>query len=280
MTRALHLAPALMLACTSGDASPDEVDPPVSTGSLTIQAVPADHAAATHFDRFAEAFGVPVYASPTVPEAKLLHAVTILAEYLDNDEDGEADLPEALTTMLAERATLIMFASGDEMDSSGVFDSPFLDQIHGQDLHADETAPADRFDAALEEVLHLVQHGGYSLVHPDRLGTERGTELTAAMDLARGGDFERPPASYPEGAWYTYADSTCDYGCQAGEYFYWGLTTLLGAQAEADRCASIADEWAPCTAEALRATDVALVTLLEDAALGLPTRLPDGVYAP
>ena len=82
--------------------------------------------------------------------------------------------------------------------------------------------------------------------------------------------------SYPEAAWYHYDDETCDYGCMAVEYFYWGLTTLLGAQSE--RCDAIENEWELCTSAELQGTDRALHELLTDANYGLPTVLPTGTY--
>ena len=41
-------------------------------------------------------FGIPVLGMGMTSDAKLIHAATILAEYLDNDEDGEVDDPAVL----------------------------------------------------------------------------------------------------------------------------------------------------------------------------------------
>jgi len=51
------------------------------------------------------------------------------------------------------------------------------------------------------------------------------------MDIARGGYFDGPANPYPEGAWYTYDDETCDYGCMLTEYIYWATVTALGGLA-------------------------------------------------
>ena len=182
--------------------------------------------------------------------------------------------------MLFRSALLVMFGSSNELESSGLFESSAIDGYWGQDLQADETAQPGRFDAALEEVLHLISTAGYARVYPEAFDESAGSLLTAAMDLARGGRFPSVPGSYPEAAWYHYDDRTCDYRCMAVEYFYWALTTLLGGQGDPERCAEIRIEWEPCTPEALRSTDAAAHTLLTDPQYKLPTRLPDGDYSP
>jgi len=67
-----------------------------------------------------------------------------------------------------------------------------------------------------------------------------------AVDAARGGRFEEVPDTYPPEAWFHYDDETCSRKCMAVEYFYWGLTTLLGAQADQNRCDRISGEWELC----------------------------------
>ena len=234
----------------------------------------------SYADRHIDVFGVHVVALPGVSEQALGHAAAVLAQYLDNDADGRADDQSVVRAMVAERATLVMAYDEDEMESSGIFESG-LDSEYGlQDLYDVETSPAGRFDAALEEVHHLVYSYGWAVVHQNRLWFDGDTELTAAMDVARGGHFERIPTSYPSEAWYHYDDRTCTYDCMAVEYAYWAHTTLLGAQGSPNRCAEIVVEWVPCTPGRLAKMDPLVTALLRDPELGLPTVLPDGDYRP
>jgi len=221
-------------------------------------------------------FEIPIYAARGVPDEKVLHAAHLLAEYLDNDEDGAADDPAVLDAMQTARAFLVMWASQSELemfDSGGGF---------GQDLGGEETSPGwhtdrtQRFDAALEEVLHLVTGAGWAQAYPDAFATEPDSTLADAMDVARGGRFLEIPDPYPDGAWYSYDDPTCDYGCMVAEYHYWTLTSLLGAQAE--RADDIDEEWRAPTPELMRTVDIAATALLGDATYATPARLPDGDY--
>ena len=209
----------------------------------------------------------------------------MLAQYLDNDADGEVDEPRVHGALLGQRATLVMFAT--EREAERTFEQLPWEELAGralQDLYASETHPGGAargvFDASLEEVLHLVTHAGYAVAYPDVFGEHPGSQLGELMDAARGGRFERPPRRYPEGAWYRYDDPTCDYGCQAAEYIYWGLTSWLGAQAFPGRAEEIAHEWSLATPEAFEAGDPGLHALLTDPRWRLPTRLPHGSAEP
>ncbi len=259
---------------------PDPEPVPDGPGDLMISALEMDDPLSRFFARQITVFGIRVVATAQVPAAKVTHAAHIMAEYLDNDEDGQVDDPPVVQAMIRRRALLVMFASSNELENSGIFEGNVIDGFHAQDLQGDETNVPGRFDAALEEVLHLISTAGYEQVYPQALGSRAGTLLANAMDQARGGRFERIPNPYPEGAWYHYDDRTCDYRCMAVEYFYWALTTLLGAQNDPARCREISREWELCTAEQLRDGDPAVHTLLTDPAYNLPTRLPDGRYTP
>ena len=237
-----------------------------------------DETLSTFFSKSMDVFGVTIVASENTSDAKVLHAAHVMAQYLDNDEDGVVDDAAVIQSLVAEKATLVMFGTEREAESSGIFEADIPEDRGFQDLYGEETNEPGRFDASLEEVLHLISNYGYEPVYPEALGTERPTRLTDAMDLARGGYFATVPSTYPEEAWYHYDDRTCDYQCMAVEYFYWALTTKLGAQSSPERCAEIAVEWELCTPEALESGDPAMSALLAEPELKLPTVLPDGSY--
>ncbi len=233
-------------------------------------------------------FGVPIVGTGTLADHKMVHAAHMMAQYLDNDEDGSVDDPNVLIAMLERNALLVMFANFEELEASGLFEADDIrDRYEIQDLEGHETVASvdrvegnadDRFDAAIEEVWHLVSYAGYAAAYPDAFGQNPGSRLADAMDLARGGRFMKIPDPYPSGAWYTYDDETCDYGCMAIEYIYWALSTHLGAQSDPERCEWMSREWRACTAEQLAEIDPAVTALLTDPQYSVPTVLPDGSY--
>ncbi len=225
-----------------------------------------------------DVFGVTILAAADVPDNKLTHAAHVMAQYLDNDADGVPDNSALVSTMVSNKATLVMVNNASDVDRIN-FGS--LGTSFSQDLYASETHPngasQQLFDASLEEVLHLISTAGYARLYPTVFG-QNNSQQSAAMDTARGGKFTTIPSRYPEGAWYRYSDSTCNYSCQGDEYFYWSLTTLLGAQDYPWRKTAIANEWTLSTAAEFRETDQAMYRLLTNTTYKLPTTLPNGRY--
>jgi pimeloyl-ACP methyl ester carboxylesterase len=233
----------------------------------------------TVFSKKTSVFGIPIYGTEQTADAAMLHAANVMAQYLDNDEDGQPDNVLVVEHMLEQGATLIM--TKDENEIETLFEQITESQAL-QDLYASEVviAGADGgFDATIEEVLHLITHVGYAGVYPEVFGEAIGSDIANAMDIARGGQFETIPASYPDTAWYTYDDETCDYSCMVTEYVYWSLTSILGAQAGAERLAQINNEWQLNTQPKVQKQDPAVYTLLANAEYGLATSLPDGNYS-
>jgi hypothetical protein len=244
-----------------------------------------------------DVFGIKLLATSGVADGKLLHAAGIMAGYLDNNGDGKPDDQKVVDAMVA--ANAMMFIPRNENEMEQLFDEipeSFLIKVDSgeyqiQDLREDEIRPAGRsdngFDATLEEVLHLITHVGYADAYPDIFSEKAGSELTEAMDIARGGHFEEsnsddceddggqcaiPVQGYPQTAWYHYSDTTCDYACMATEYLYWGLTTYMDVQSE--RCGWISEEWEACTRYQLSVLDERLFSLIEQSTL--PRIAPDG----
>lgn len=230
------------------------------------------------FNRKVVVFGIPIYAVKEVDDLRLLHAANIMAQYLDNNEDGEIDNKQVLDAMKSVNAFVVMWKSEDDMESMTI-----PENAEGQDLGNDETiiewhsnGHKGRFDAALEEILHIITHAGYANAYPEIFAEQDGSSLCNAMDVARGGHFTSIPNPYPAEAWYSYDDETCEYNCMATEYLYWALTSKLGAQK--NRLNEINHEWKLNTPALLQSTDTGIFTILSDEQYKLPTVLPNGKY--
>jgi hypothetical protein len=243
--------------------------------SLTIGSLPGDAPAGfdSFFTQHVDVLGVHVYATPTTSASKVLHAAAVLAEYIDNDEDGMADDPAVLQALLNRHGSMVMWPTESAFESSG-FEDAISDQVFDttsmQILFGDETNPGypenDEFDWSLEECLHLVTFGGWALAHPSVFGEEEGTTLADAMD------------DNIDAGWFHYDDPTCDYPCLISEYTYWALTSLLGGQDYPWRISEITDEWELYSEALVRQHDPAFTALFDDPQWSLPQSLPDGEY--
>ncbi|CAI8281601.1 MAG: Uncharacterised protein [Owenweeksia sp. TMED14] len=222
-------------------------------------------------NRKVNVFGIPIYAYSNVEDSKLLHTANILAQYLDNNEDGFVDNITLLNALTANNGALFMWKTESQIN------------LNAQDLGADESIPSwhsngnvGEFDSALEEVWHVITHNGYANAYPTIFGENPGTALTKSMDLARGGNFTSIPNPYPSDAWYTYNDQTCEYDCMATEYIYWAMTSILGAHE--NRFDEISQEWNLNTRSLVQTIDTAVFALLTDPQYMFPKVLPDGTY--
>jgi len=237
------------------------------------------------FSKYVDVFGVHIVATSDTPDVKVLHAARVMAHYLDNDKDGVPDNPAVVEAMVnaGDGSILVMFNHFEDLENSDLFDTPLIYDYAGQDLMGVETHPEGSsdpwgFDATLEEVLHLITSVGYANAYPAIFGEDVGTTIGKAMDKARGGRHMSVPAQYPDGAWYHYDDTTCDYRCQVTEYFYWALTSMLGAQEYGNRCAEISIEWELCSRDLVEDRDPDIFELLTTTHYALPTVIPDGNY--
>ena len=248
-------------------------------------------------DKYVNVFGIHIFASPTTPEDKLSHAAGVLAQYLDNDEDGIPDNTLVLSHLVSRNVFIVMPGTEAEMERMEMEMVEEAGYQFGQDLYGEETKPdflvdgkinapdGGYYDGALEEILHPITQHGYANAYPEVFGEERGSILAKCMDAARGGYFEQvprggPKSGYPAEAWYHYTDETCDYGCMVTEYIYWALTSILGTQNFPGRQVALEVEWELNTRERVRTKDAQVYALLTDPQYGFPTKAPDGNYKP
>ncbi len=243
------------------------------------------------FDIFAkkvDVFGVSIYATQYVSDTVLTHVAGVLAQYLDNNEDGLADEPQVVARLKKDRAAMVLFKKPDSAlfkKFDRLFD-PDKDKRPVQDLYASEVVLVNgdkgRFDETLEEVLHLITHAGWGKAYPHVFAEKHHSAIADAMDKARGGYFKKSPKHYPANAWYTYDDKTCDYGCQITEYTYWLLTSFLSKPGRGQdfkgRYAEIKREWRPNNHIKVVKMDRLGAKILKSKRYHLPKRLPNGLY--
>ena len=231
-----------------------------------------------YFCKTSNVFGIKIYATENVDNDKILHAASVLAQYLDNDEDGTADNQFIVDKLIDKKAWLLMVENEDDARAAIRFPigNRFFLELYEEEVSIINGFP--RFDASLEEILHLITQYGYAEVYPNKFGENKNSNIAKAMDEARGGYFRNVPNSYPLSAWYTYDDKTCNYSCQITEYTYWALTSILGAQEFPGRLEEIQNEWRLNTREKVKNNDSQVYGLLTNPEFKFPTNLPDGKY--
>ena len=225
-----------------------------------------------------------IYAEPSVSDAKVLHVAAIVAELLDNDEDGIVDDPELFSALQSNQALMPVFS----YDGNACMNS-FENYYNGDGVSAvlwrNEIDPSQPGvwgnDATVEEVLHTINHVGHVSIYPTTFNlSPNSSMLSESMDIARGGQFLNIPNNYPEEAWYHYDDWTCSYQCMAIEYLYWCIVSYLGILDDPQTCNGIDNEWELCTPELFESTDLIMYSILTNLNYKLPQEAPDGNYCP
>ncbi len=235
--------------------------------------------------KYVDVFGIGIYAEATMSDEDVLHVAAVFAELLDNDENGQVDDHQVLQNLLDRKVIMPVFKGEGSEGERTFWDNYNADLyltsavVYERDIEKQRPLTA-AFDATIEENLHTISALGYAFAYPDAFSESEnsGSRLTEAMDVARGGHFSDVPDEYPEAAWYHYDDETCNYECMSTEYFYWGLTSLMGLQDYGDRCEEIEIEWELCTPSQFIETDELLYGLFADPQFVFPQNIPDGNY--
>ncbi len=257
-----------------------------NTVCFTIEPNPnTNNAALSSFTKYVDVLGCfSIYAEITIPDAKVLHAAAVAAELLDNNEDGIVDDSAIETQLINENALMPIFSAEGSLAENTFFNNYNGDGVSAV-LYKNEIDPTQTGywgdDASVEEIMHTINHVGHSNIYPNAFSMGPNSSLmSAAMDVARGGQFTTIPSPYPASAWYHYDDFTCDYECMIIEYMYWALVSNMGILDDPQTASGIANEWEAYNTTLLQSMDVLMYALITDAQYKLPQLAPDGNYCP
>jgi len=226
--------------------------------------------------RTATVFGFKVIADSSISEKQFLHALSVVAEMLDNNGDRCVD-DDNVYRSVSEGNDRIALVLRREEGRNELRGNPFLSDV-GYSVEAYEReilpecsaskATKSCRDATIEEALHGVSEG-FARAYPGEFGTEsrlnqKPSRLRECMKAARGGVTGGPPSGgYPAGAWYTYNDRTCRESCQATEYVYWATMAYMNIQLDfCQNNADVSQEWRLCTSEMLASQDACVKDLI------------------
>lgn len=135
--------------------------------------------------------------------------------------------------------TVSSFSSGQGFDGFGGIDEEIFTKF------------------ALSELWETISTLGFMTVHEELAPT--GSDLSKAMDSARGGYFPKFEAQAPPSAWYKPTSKKCNYECMTERYLYKGMVTNMGLNDE--NCSNSSD-WKVCSTETFRQKDWRLFQLL------------------
>ncbi len=228
------------------------------------------------YNRKVVVFGVSIYAVEEVADDNLLHVANVIAQFIDNNEDSNPDYLK-IQESLKNLGSFITIGKNPsdfkDADLSGFVGYNLLEaDINSQFV---TNGRQGQFDKSLEIACKLLYSNGYSKTLPTSFAPLVGSEISRAVDQARGGRFNTVPNEYPEHAWYTNYTQSCDYECQVTDYFYWALSSHLGAQEF--RGNQVLSEWKRYTPE-LFTRDRQGYQLITYPEFKFPSVLPDGTY--
>lgn len=236
------------------------------------------------FSKHVDVFGLHVLGTFEVADENILHAAAILAECIDNNEDGLPDNPTVLSEIVSNNGGIVIFPTEEDPEIEEFLaekDPEYEVLVLTENFIVPEgSSESEGFDETLRVALNLMSSVGYNYAYPNELGENIGTDLALAMNEARGGYFPFVPPEYPEDAWFHFTEVDCDYFCQIQRYFYWAVSTNMGAQSYPGRCEEIVDEWELCEVESFQTFDLQMNQIIQNELYHIPQSLPNGSYCP
>ena len=142
--------------CFEFESNPNPFDPALNSFSKYVNALDCFH----------------VYAESSISDAKVLHAASVVAELLDNNEDGIVDDSILEEELRSGEAMMPLFSSEWSPAMDDVWD--YYDGCVSAALFNNEIDPLQPGhwgdDATVEEVLHTINACGQLIIYPQVFG--------------------------------------------------------------------------------------------------------------
>jgi len=230
------------------------------------------------FNRKVVVFDIPIFAFKSVEDSKLIHIANVLAQYLDNDEDDVVDNTTIHAQLKTNKSLIYVWKTTAERDAVIPPSGYNVNDISADSVNSiwHSNGHTGDFDGSIESVWKFISKNGHEVSYPSIFSSQSNSEISDAMNTARGGVFQNPPASYPAGAWFTNSDINCDFSCQVTKYNCWVLSSILGANE--NRLTDIQNEWTLNTSAKVQSDDVKAWAIFSNSTYKLPSTLPDGTY--
>ena len=112
-------------------------------------------------------FGVGIYATEGIADNKIIRAANVMAQYLDNDENGTVDDSNVVNKLIENKACIVITADADTSIFPANIPCKYYQDLYEGEIKVNGSSVSEGFDATLEEVLHLISHHGYAYAYPD-----------------------------------------------------------------------------------------------------------------
>lgn len=235
------------------------------------------------FDRVVDVFGIKVYATKTVSFKNLIHVCKLLAGFLDNDNNGEVDNAYTHEVLRGRHSSIGIFKDELEQLSFSEYVMSIQKIVNFYSMDESKMFPHKYYAVndvySLEHTCHLVT-SGWALGYPQIYGWDETSksQLTAAMDIARGGHFTTIPQTYALTAWFNSTQAGCDYKCMARKYTWWVLSSVLGIQEFRIKDKRYVIEWKLPLRSQVKEFDKLGFYLMTDKKYKLPQNIPNSNY--
>jgi len=263
-------------------------------------------------------FGIKVFALKGVADRDLKLVANVLAQWIDNDEDGTPDNPAVLAEIVRQKSRMILGVTFDQIGPWHENSQRMLKYVHAPTYGLDVTTinhnwyglPLSEYsqdhyrteglfppDATTEETFHLITDIGYANVYPSTFWHGGGSDNPSAAlrsYIAKRGEGQKDASlltmamDNARGGYFKhmpnqYPDNAWytrsdDCGYKCFVGEYIHWGMITLVGYNETREQGIQDQWQITNAQSLRNRDAALYELLTNTEYNFPKTAPDGSY--